>query len=237
MTWRRKRATYSAMDAVIKFIKLHIPKFKLDFKNKSWKLRFIGLLLRPFNSKFMTEYITTLKWTVYFPNEEYLEKYPKTSELILLHEFVHLWDRKHQGALFSFLYLCPQILAVIPMVALLIAGWFMPWWVNIGLGILTGVLLLPFPSPWRMRAELRGYTMNLAYAHWTWDSQLNCNDNFVVRQFTGWGYYKMWGDRKDMEKRFIEVRKNIMEDKLDEPFLLAKKFVQDAKTLTAREEK
>jgi hypothetical protein len=209
------------------FIGGHIPGFSIKYKNTSWLMKALGVLIWLFNRRFMTDYVTTLRWTVYFPSPGFITKNPDLSAQILMHEFVHLWDRKQEGIAFSLLYALPQGLVVFPLLALLGAGWFIPWWGNLILGLLAILCLMPWPARWRMTHELRGYTMNLAYAYWMWGTNMDTLDEFLVKQFTGWGYYKMWDFGGDIQKRIDGVEEAIKTDRLGEPFGLVKNFLKE----------
>ncbi len=107
-------------------------------------MKFFGALLLPFNREFMTGYVTTLKWTVYFPSEKSIQNNPENAVETLMHEFIHLWDRKQKGVWFSVEYLSPQIWAIVPFAGLAVFGWLFPLWTDcliFGLGMLYAWLL------------------------------------------------------------------------------------------------
>lgn len=140
-------------------IKREIPGFKIGFKTQSRFHRFIGWLISPFNKRYMTDYITTIGKTVWFPSPERLQGREDVAFEILSHEFVHLWDgRKAAGGWFGFGlgYLFPQWLAVLSLgaVATVASLWFLFFLVAL-------LALAPFPAPFRARAEARGYALGL----------------------------------------------------------------------------
>lgn len=208
------------------FVSKHIPNFTVKYKNNSLFMKFLGVLVWVFNRRFMTDYTTTLKWIVYFPSEEFVKKSPDRAVSILMHEFIHLWDRKKKGVAFSLLYTLPQSGAVLPLAMLLGIGWLIPGWGNLILGLLVVLFLLPWPAPWRMQWELRGYTMDLAHAHWQ-GHNMDTLDEFIIEQFTGWNYYRMWAFENDIRARIDRVKNDIKDDRLDEPFQLAKNFLKE----------
>ena len=211
----------------VAFVGSHIPGFSIKYKNTSWFMKFLGIFVWLFNRRFMTDYVTTLKWTVYFPSEEFIAKNPDVTTSILLHEFVHLWDRRQKGTAFSLLYMLPQAGSILLLLVLLAIGWFFPWWGNLILGLLAILCLLPWPAPWRMRWEIRGYTMTLAYAYWVRHDNMDDYDKFIKKQFTGWDYYRMWPFDKDIQAKIDKVEDDIRNDRLGEPFTLAKKFLKE----------
>ena len=71
------------------------------------------------------------------------------------------------------------------LAAILLTG----WWSTLFFG---GVALLaPLPSPWRVKWELRGYTMSLAVLAWTYGSAAGLIRDMTARHFYGPDYYFM----------------------------------------------
>ena len=225
-----KTSKFSCMarfSKTVLFIIGHIPGFSIKYKNTNWFMKFLGVCVWLFNRRFMTNYTTTLKWTVYFPSEKFVKDDADRAVSILMHEFIHLWDRKQKGIAFSLLYALPQGGVILPLGLLLSIGWFIPWWGNLILGLLAILFLMPWPAPWRMLHEMRGYTMNLAYDYWLYGANMDKEDSFIAGQFTGWGYYSMWHFHKDIQARIDHVEDDIKNDRLDEPFRLAKNFLKE----------
>ena len=112
-----------------------------------------------FNKSFMTRYTTTIGNKIYVPNEKYLTSNKWLAEEIIAHEYVHVVDSKRYGFVrFAFMYLFPQILALLALLAIP-AAFFMSW---VALVFLLFLLLaMPLPAYWRRQFELRGYTMSL----------------------------------------------------------------------------
>jgi hypothetical protein len=92
-------------------VRAEIPGFRIAFKNETWHQKALGLILRPFNPKYMESYTTTLSPVVYFPSREFYEGDPASSFAILAHEYVHLVDTKRHPVWFRLSYLLPQLLA------------------------------------------------------------------------------------------------------------------------------
>lgn len=113
-------------------IKQDIPGFKVGFKNESLTMKVLGFLACPFNSSFMSRYVTTWGTVVYFPTREFFWGDPARSFRILAHEYVHLWDAKKHWA-FKLSYMFPQVLALLPMLVYAVLAWPHSW-----------LVLLPF---------------------------------------------------------------------------------------------
>lgn len=76
-----------------------------------------------------------------------------------------------------------------------VGAWFLVGW---PLFVLLGglVFLIPWPAPWRTKWELRGYSMNVAFAVWFgyWSEEMLSR---VAPHFTGPNYYFMcWSGSK-----------------------------------------
>ena len=75
-------------------------------------MKILGTILF-FNKTFMTGFITTVGYTVYWPSREKLESSGLGALSTLAHEYRHAQDaKKITRVLFGFLYLLPQILAL-----------------------------------------------------------------------------------------------------------------------------
>ena len=99
----------------------------------------------------------------------------------------------------------PQILALFSLVsifAVLFSQWFL-------LGLVFLVFLLPLPAVFRRELELRGYTMSLAINYWRHGSIQDSSIDWVVKAFTGWGYYRMCPDEKYIRTRLSDIVQRI----------------------------
>lgn len=97
------------LDELIEDIKKEFPSFKIVLKQESERMKAIDVFLRiiTFNTmqKFMTDYTTTVGYTVYVGRGWY-SRSEKSRVITLRHERVHMRQRKKYGfVLFSFLYL------------------------------------------------------------------------------------------------------------------------------------
>lgn len=176
------------MDNLLKDIKKDFPEINIKFKNKSLFMKIVDKILF-FNKDFMSSFTTTIGSNIYFPSEEYVKNSPITAIVILLHEIVHIYDsNKTNKFLFGFLYLFPQILAL-----LAIPLFFVSW----KIAIFFLLFLLPFPAYFRMKAEKRAYASSLYVIH-----QLSLKKNFKIElnkqkenyisYFKKNDYYFMW---------------------------------------------
>lgn len=189
----------------INVCKTHFPTLKIKYKDESLLMKILSYLMF-FNNKFMTEYITTIGSTVYFPSRSKISLKPTSSAIILLHELVHIYDaNKISTILFSFLYLFPQILAPFSLLLFLIN-----WKIAVPAFIL---FCLPLPAYFRMYYEKRAYLTSL-YAIKTlsvklkFPSLLQTQKEYFLRQFNTAAYYYMWifkGIRKDFDEAIEKI--------------------------------
>jgi ABC-type multidrug transport system fused ATPase/permease subunit len=200
---------------------------KTVYKNESLFMKILSVILF-FNSEFMTSYATTIGETVYLP--ESAKKYSsKELEILLSHEMVHILDYKKNKVLFVLKYLFPQI--IFPLTFLIL-----PF--SLTLSIFLFIFsIFPFPAYWRMKYELRGYTMTLAvkalqfknngYADDVIRGVINKDIDRINTYFKGSSYYFMWpfgiydkiekninsiisGDIFNSDESYEEIRKTIL---------------------------
>lgn len=165
-----------------------IPNYSVAYKDQSTLMKILAKLMF-FNPTFMTEYVTTLGSTIYFPSQSYTRTHPISSKLVLCHELIHIKDAsKLTLPLFGLLYILPQILAIasIPL-------FFFHWWI----GLLCLLFLAPIPAFFRMHFELKAYTFSV-YAIYRMNQMFNYkikydqSISFYAGQFSGPDYYYMW---------------------------------------------
>ncbi len=178
-----------------KVIEQQIPGFRLKFKDESTSQKVLGLILRPFNPRYMTNFTTTLGKFVYFPSRAWYVENPSRAFSILAHELVHLVDYANHGLWFSASYLLPQLLAL-PLLLLGGLGLIWSWWgfVPLVLGLLC---LIPFPSQWRSNWEGRGYAMSMAVTFWASGSIPGAQKEMIAKNFYGPSYYFMKWSKAD----------------------------------------
>lgn len=201
-------------DRGVQFVKEHIPGFEVGYKNENLWSKILGVLVWIFNRKYMTEYTTTRYPRVFFPSREFVAKAPRTAFKILMHEFVHLWDRREQG-FWKHVggYGFPQIFAVVTIPFLITAlcvpapadAWIK--WVCVGVAaLLSAAALCPLPAPFRTRIEMRGYGMNMALNFWKYDSFVAGTLNWIAKYFYGPQYYFMWPFKLDVLDRLHAIQ-------------------------------
>lgn len=187
--------------------KKYFPNLKIKYKNESMFMKFLGFLLF-FNKNFMTEYITTIGSTIYFPSRSKIDEKPTSAMIVLLHELIHIYDSNRFKFMFGFLYLFPQILAPFSLLLLLVS-----WKLALPLFI---ILLLPLPAYFRMYFEKRAYLASLYIikslgAKLKFSSLLKTQKEYFLRQFKESAYYYMW--IFDMTPQFDEAMAKIQSGK------------------------
>jgi len=208
-------AKANLFDAGVQLVKQTIPDFEIRYKNESWSSKVLAVLVWIFNRDYLKKYTTTRYPRVYFPSREFVSGNTTRAFKILMHEFVHLWDRKSKGWFrFTLGYLFPQILALVFLVLLVVAlvaptpgpvAWI-KWVVVAVLGIGTLVSVAPLPAPLRTKLELRGYAMNLAVNFWRHGSIRESSFDWIIPKFTGWDYYRMWPYENDVRRRLVNLK-------------------------------
>ena len=171
-----------------------LPDLQIKFKDQSPFMKILGKILF-FNKHFMTNFVTTIGSTVYFPNQEEVEKSTNGNQLIkLAHEYQHAKDCKFLGSfIFSFLYLFPQILFPI---LLLFCFWH--WWIL----FLALIVISPLPAIFRKELEYRAYKVSL-FCSYEISKELNVPEDSIRKtlqiraayyneQFISANYYFMW---------------------------------------------
>ncbi len=185
--------------------KQYFPKLEVKYKNESSFMKFIGTLLF-FNSQFMNGFVTTIGDTVYFPSKEKVKNSDIGSSLTLLHELVHVYDNKRLTVFFPTLYLMPQLLCLLGLVA-----WYLVSW---KFALLFLLFLAPIPAWFRSHFEKRAYTITLYAMHrlsikHAYNIDLDKESEFIVKQFTTANYYFMWPFKSSVEKYFKKTVSDI----------------------------
>lgn len=222
-------------DDAVRQIKVHIPKFEIRYKDESWSSKVIAVLVWMFNRDYLKRYTTTRYPKVYFPSRRFIEDSPLSATKILYHEFVHMWDRKKVGVWWSWAYVMPQLLGGLLALAFVVQWFFFDkslWWVPLAVGMPMLICLLPVPAYWRMKAEMRGYAMSMAFNFWRHGSVEGWTKEWVERSFTGSAYYFMWpfasGVKRRVEKAVSMLEAGSMEgyhasfEENEEPYKLAR---------------
>jgi hypothetical protein len=175
---------------VKQFIILSKPyiDYNISFKDKSLFMKILSYLL--FFVPNFSKMTTTIGKTIYFPNEEYLDKVSSLSTLA--HEIRHIHDEKKMF-LYKVLYLFPQSLSFIFFLLSFWSLWFL---------IPALVSLSPLPAIFRKKIEINGYITTLFISNLLLKEQrLNVEERKAVlltyidrinQFFTGPTYYFMW---------------------------------------------
>lgn len=185
------------IDTYVRYLATEGIQMKIERKKDSKLMHFIAKLLF-FLPNFMDGYSTTIGNTVYLKDRTWNARNPF---ITLAHEAQHIRDNKRMGnVLYVFLYLSPQILALLSLLALSAI-----WLSNYNLLFLLNLLwLLPIPSPGRTYVETRGYMVGLVVRAWTY-GYISAMDNISrsAEHFMNNEYYWMWPlDKERVEGRF-----------------------------------
>lgn len=175
---------------------------RVRFKNESPLMRALGALLF-FNRGFMTDYITTIGRTVYFPDRSSVEG-DRPDWGTLAHEGVHAADYDAHPVRFVLGYLFPQWLGLGALAAL---GAFVSLWFLGALAFLAA--FGPWSSFGRARLERRGYQMTIicdAIARGLEFVKAPDYQEWIVGIFSGPDYY--WMDR-DRTRVRLRVRADV----------------------------
>jgi hypothetical protein len=185
-----------------------LPGFAIEYKDESTLMKIIGAIMF-FNKAFMTGFVTTIGYKVYFPTRTAVESMRGNGRIgTLAHEYRHAKDASRlTRVLFGALYLFPQLLAIMALLSWLVLGPLMlfgvmswSWWLLIPL--LSLLFFAPLPAPFRKKYELYGYKMSLfaeneflKEAGVSSEDRLNYLKAMAERKnahFTGANYYFMW---------------------------------------------
>lgn len=149
-------------------------KYKLRKKTDSWFQRLLGVVVWPFNRRFVKDYWTTIHDTIYVPSVYDDDSNWGTPTWrakhfsILEHESIHVRQWEEEGWLHDIKYLGP---AVIPLALLLFSipfAIFFPrtlFWPGMVLSILT-VLLSP---------------LSIGLAYWRWEKEFEAGLPSLIR--------------------------------------------------------
>ena len=217
-------------------VKQRVPNFTLAWKDRSPLNIAIGKFLSPFNSGYMTDFVTTIYPTVYYPTQQEYEQDPMNSFLVLAHESVHLTDARDNWSWFTISYLAPQVMFVGFFAAALM---MLPFTVEGFLAFLLLAVLsvFPFPSPGRTHWEKRGYSMTIAANYWLTgviDPELTkeCKKNFL-----NGNYYWMSWSSKDIDSWASEAEADAVSGKVlehGEAFVAAHEFLKSRNLLVQK---
>lgn len=175
-------------------LKKNVPDLEIKYKNESSLMKFLGKIMF-FNPAFMTEFVTTMGTTVYFPSREMAAIDDPNAICVLAHEYRHMRDTQKYGRIpFTLAYMFPQLLAPLALLLLLV------WW---PLAVVAFILMLcPLPAPGRKAIEFQGYCMSLYTTNYFLkEDNMSLEDRqkiltscqeVINGYFTSLDYYLMW---------------------------------------------
>lgn len=167
---------------------------RLKRKRDSVLMTILGKILF-FNRSFMSRYYTTIGRTLYTPDHCFDYDSPYSIDIVA-HEAVHVAMSKKYPILFGLIYLFPQCLALLALLA------FLPFQGSLWF-LLALLFLLPWPAPGRTVLEKWGYLMSLIVNEWQTGRSSDFEIEFVLDQFSGSEYYWMrLGGRKKLHAWF-----------------------------------
>lgn len=196
-----------SFESVVNEAIIHFPNLQIKYKNESLFMKILGKLMF-FNKSFMTDYVTTIGNTVYFPSKLFVTIRPVSSSMILMHELAHVYDsKKFTSPLFSFLYLFPQILVLLALPL---------FFINWQIALLFLLFLLPIPAYFRTYFEKRGYLISLYVENklskkLKFSINLDNAKNDSIKHFKNSDYYFMW-PFKSIDTQFNEAAIKINND-------------------------
>lgn len=200
---------YRAFEQLTMRMAEEFPGFRLKDKS-GWFWRLLVTMLPAFNGMWVT-----IGRTVYVPDLDTVRKFPTREDYATLwHERQHVADlarlqKAVGGPLGAFLwavgYASPQILAL----GVLGAFWTPYAWLCL-------LALGPWPAPFRVWVEKRGYLASLeawmGYNRWVPPDD-NHVHRMVRRYFTGWSYYLMyWGSPRVLADWFHNACTKMSDD-------------------------
>jgi hypothetical protein len=176
------------------------PDVNVQFKNQSTFMQVLGKILF-FNSSFMTNFVTTIGTTIYYPSQDWINTNPYSASVLLLHELVHIYDQKKESRIvFTILYALPQLLFLLFIPLLFIVSW--------KFALIPLILLSPIPAYFRMYYERRAYMISMYSCQ-----KLNCVQSLpssYVAYFTGSEYYFMWPFSSGLTEEFTTAQNQIL---------------------------
>jgi len=180
---------------VNKLIKKHVPKWKTVAKSDSFIHKVIGFFADPLIG-YSKYFWTTIGFTTAYPDGD------GDGWLTLCHEGKHgIQNRQLTRGLFSFLYLCPQILfpIIFGVLGLILSPWYY-------LGMLG--TFIPFPAPYRAYSELKAYQISIMLAVWVINKDYytkNYIDRIAEYLFAGPSYFWMWPFKDQIKNQLYKA--------------------------------
>lgn len=201
-----------------KQILLQNYSFTIKYKDQSLFMKLISYILF-FLPTFMTNYITTIGSTIYYPSQTFVQRDEDDAIIVLAHEVVHVTQaNKYGNFLFGLMYLFPQCFAALSLLSILAIVWTPFLWCLVFL-----VFLAPIPSPWRMKFEFEAYSMSLymldlvlrqyGYSDYQRINELKIfADKINAKQFKGTAYWLMWPFGVDFSSIINDIESGVISD-------------------------
>lgn len=170
----------------------YFPSLQVKYKDQSTFMQLLGKLLF-FNPNFMTQYVTTIGHTMYFPSQAYVQNSPEDAKTVFIHECTHMYDENRIGGVwYTLSYLFPLLLApVVLLLILLLGGKF--------LALLGLLFLAPLPAPWRAHWERRAYFVQMYVGYALFSQDPAVAGTLYNSWFKDGSYYWMWPFGLDQE--------------------------------------
>lgn len=165
---------------------------KVRPKSESRLLKLVRPVIELFNERFWDGYITTLGTTIWVP-DGWLEKGDVKSRLqTIAHECIHVkQSKKLSNALYSFLYLFPQSLALFSLLSFLAIGFGINWlWC-----LLFLLCLAPLPAPFRYMFELEAFRVKILFFEHAWETTPSMKmwaKEGITKNLSKSNYYFTW---------------------------------------------
>ena len=171
-------------------------KINITTKESSWLMKLIGAFLSALqiNKTFMTNYITTIDTTIYFPQNLLETIAPKRFMEVVVHECVHAVDEHNNKIIYKPTYL-PELFFGLPFLITTVVLLILKFWIAaVVFALLALVCLLPVPKPGRYHWEIRAYAVSLVIAHLFDEDQAYISQikRWISGQLTGPSYYFTW---------------------------------------------
>ena len=176
-------------------------QIQIKLKKNSKLMKAIGWFfdITKINQKFMTNYVTTIGNTIYFPEKLLMSENEISILEIMAHECIHIKDSNKFGLFFILSYLGPQIFAILSILSL-VAIFASKFWL---LFLLFLLFLAPIPSYGRYYWEKRAFRISLIFKKHYYnynETELKKTRDWIILQMTKNFYYFAWPFPKWVEK-------------------------------------
>lgn len=174
------------------------PKLKIRFKDDLWIYKFLNMFIP---STILYRMSTTLFNTIFISSRQKAWDNQDWYFRLLAHEMVHLYQFKNKFRIVM-TYLAPQIWLLPLCIGCIFVLWTLGnvMFINLFLTVLAVFwTLFPWPSTWRLRAELDAYAMNFAIKFWKTGIITEKQIKSRLDIMTGWRYWKMGWNKEQVE--------------------------------------